>query len=1078
VYIYRLDKNTAQMNCKGLPLLVLLCLFVPFFAQSTHIVGGALSYEHLGGASYRITFKMYRDCDPSNANFPSPLNLSVFVGNGTSHSPSTISMPFIQEDVLNPPIDTCAFDPGICVSQAIYSTVVNNLFPGNGGYHLIFQYCCRNWSLNNIPSGPPTFPGSSYYAYIPDNIQVLTNSSPLWVNFPPVFVCANQPLGFDHSATDIDGDSLSYSLYHPFENDAITWGPGVGIAPNSPIFANVLYTAGYDFLSPLQPSSPAQTLLIDPNTGIIDFAAGATPVIGQHVVGVMCEEWRNGVLINRIFRDFQFNVINCPPISVTEIGPVNPCSGLAIDMINNSTGGSTNFLWDFGDGSPTSTLFEPTHTFSGIGQYTLTLIAEPGTNCADTTTKVIDISFTTSDFTFTDSTCVNIPITFNETATAAANGIVDQWQWDFGDSIGTSTLPNPTYTYTTPGNYIVSLISISDVGCSDTVTYPIFVQALPTVLVGTDTTACENNPLISLSGFIGGASGGLWIGQGGNFTPNANTLNAGYDPSSSEILNGFSQLILSSTGNGFCPTITDTLIINYVPGPTIDAGLSVTVCKDTAAIPLTGSVTVAGGGAWTSSGTGIFTPNNTDLNASYVPSSADTANGVIQIYLTSTLNGNCVPALDSMEINFFDPPTVNIIAPDTTCTGDAIPLNGNTSTGDGFWQTLGSGIFNPNDSSVIVSYMPSPADNSNGMVSLIFHSLNNGGGQQKRDTIIVNIIPSPNPSFDFTDVCFNEVTDFTNNSTSPDPITGYLWDFGDGSGTSTSLAPSYTFGTEGPQNVTLIVYSQNGCSDTLTQPVPVHYLPDVGFYNATPCLNGGSQFIDTTFVADTTVIDWQWNFGDGNTTSGDDPLHNYQAAGNYNVTLVATTGFGCVDSATLGTTVLQGPNADFEADNYSVNLFQSINFTDQSTPSGSLTDWFWDFGDLIGTSNNQNPTYDYDSSGTYGVMLVVTDLDGCMDTTFRDIVVFMPPVVPSGFSPNGDGANDVLHVLGGPFIEMEFKIYNNWGQLIFTSNHQSNGWDGTYKNIDQPIGVYVYTVRAVTDDDVVHELSGDVTLLR
>lgn len=1063
------------MKLKEIFILLFFVLLGSSTVTATHIVGGSLTYEHLGGASYRITYKMYRDCDPSSIDFPATLQIAVYTGNNPTSLYSIINIPRPPQNQLDPPIDTCAFDPGICVSEAIYTTVVNNFYPGSGGYHLVYQLCCRNFSINNINN--PGGTGSSSHTYIPDNSTVLTNSSPLWVNFPPVYVCANNPLEFNHSATDPDGDSLVYSLYRPFDDGGYTWGGAYGVAPSWPNFNQVLYNAGYSFTSPLEPSAPAQTLEIDPQTGLLDFAAGATPVIGQHVVGVKVEEYRNGQLLNTVFRDFQFNVINCPPPVVAEIGPVDPCSGTAIDMINNSTGGGSSYQWDFGDGSPTSNQFEPTHTYSGIGQYTITLIIDPGTNCSDTTTRVIDISWTNSDFNYTDSTCVNDPVSFSDATTTAANGNPNQWMWDFGDGMGTSTLPNPSYTYTTPGDYIVQLISISDAGCADTITYPMYVQGIPDVQVGPDTTACINNPLITLNGSVTNASGGLWIGQGGSFSPNSSDLNANYNPSAGEIAAGQSMLILSSTGNGFCPAGTDTLFIDYVNGPTVDAGADVSVCNDTTEVPLSGSVQIAGGGQWTSSGGGSFSPTDDDLNASYIPTPADTANGSVTIYLTSTNNANCVAAVDSMIITFFDPPTMSILGEDTICTGDPVVLDGNTTTGAGYWETFGTGTFNPGDSLVNSTYVTSPGDDASGSVTLVFHTLNNGGCQQLHDTLVVDIIEAPTPSFTFTDVCLNEVTDFTNASTSVDPISGYEWDFGDGFGDNTS-DPSHTFGSPGTQSVTLIVFSNNGCSDTLTQQVPVHYLPEVGFYNSTPCLNGGSQFIDTTFAQDTNIVAWSWNFGDGQTNTDQDPLNVYANSGVYTVTLVATTAFGCVDSATQTSNVLPGPSANFIADNYSVNMFQQVNFTDQSTPAANITDWEWDFGDGMGSSINQNPSYAFDSSSTYSVLLVVTDINGCMDTVYKDIVVVMPPVIPSGFTPNGDGNNDILYVLGGPYKELDFLIYNNWGELIFESHDQMNGWDGTYKGVEQPIGVFVYTVRAVTEDDEVHELSGDVTLLR
>ncbi|HRD38338.1 MAG TPA: PKD domain-containing protein, partial [Bacteroidia bacterium] len=90
----------------------------------------------------------------------------------------------------------------------------------------------------------------------------------------------------------------------------------------------------------------------------------------------------------------------------------------------------------------------------------------------------------------------------------------------------------------------------------------------------------------------------------------------------------------------------------------------------------------------------------------------------------------------------------------------------------------------------------------------------------------------------------------------------------------------------------------------------------------------------------------------------------------------------------------------------------------------------WDFGDGGGASS-QNPTNIYQNQGNYTITLVVTDNFGCSDTSRKEISVTLLPLVPSAFSPNGDNNNDLLFVKGGPFENMNFRIYNNWGELIF-----------------------------------------------
>lgn len=89
------------------------------------------------------------------------------------------------------------------------------------------------------------------------------------------------------------------------------------------------------------------------------------------------------------------------------------------------------------------------------------------------------------------------------------------------------------------------------------------------------------------------------------------------------------------------------------------------------------------------------------------------------------------------------------------------------------------------------------------------------------------------------------------------------------------------------------------------------------------------------------------------------------------------------------------------------------------------------------------------------------------------------PVLPTGFTPNNDGENDIFLIRGGPFEAVDFRIYNNWGQLIFTSDDANIGWDGTYKGEDAPIGVYTWTYSVtVSSTRPVVTGKGDVTLLR
>jgi gliding motility-associated-like protein len=92
--------------------------------------------------------------------------------------------------------------------------------------------------------------------------------------------------------------------------------------------------------------------------------------------------------------------------------------------------------------------------------------------------------------------------------------------------------------------------------------------------------------------------------------------------------------------------------------------------------------------------------------------------------------------------------------------------------------------------------------------------------------------------------------------------------------------------------------------------------------------------------------------------------------------------------------------------------------------------------------------------------------------------VVLPPRLPNSFSPNGDNTNDVYFVRGGPFIQLDFRVYDNWGREIFKTTDQEIGWDGTDNGSEVPIGVYVYTIKATNFEGETFDYSGRINLFR
>ncbi len=355
-------------------------------ASAEHLVGGEIYYECLGGDEYQITLKVYRDCYSAGAPFDNPASIAVY--NADGNLITTLQAPFEGSQQLDVVISNPCLQapPNVCVEEAIYTTNVSLPFLA-GGYHIAYQRCCRNQSIVNLIN--PDAQGSTYYVEIPEEALNSCNSSPYFNNFPPLALCIGDEIIFDHSATDLDGDQLVYSLCTPFHGgDPVTPAPVPAAAPP---YAVINWGSGYNAGYPLD---AAPQLTVDASTGLL---TGIPSQAGQFVVGVCVEEYRNGNLLSINKRDFQFNVVSCvsnvqaiiPPQPTFHI----PCDGLTVDFGNGSIN-SDYYHWDFGVSGfaeDTSDIEGPVFTYPDTGSYVVSLIANPSYPCADTTESIITV---------------------------------------------------------------------------------------------------------------------------------------------------------------------------------------------------------------------------------------------------------------------------------------------------------------------------------------------------------------------------------------------------------------------------------------------------------------------------------------------------------------------------------------------------------------------------------------------------------------------------------------------------------------------------------------------------------------
>jgi gliding motility-associated-like protein len=264
---------------------------------------------------------------------------------------------------------------------------------------------------------------------------------------------------------------------------------------------------------------------------------------------------------------------------------------------------------------------------------------------------------------------------------------------------------------------IVKLVLTASTSCSsasDTLTIK-FPQP-PVSKAGSDIIACANVTSVPLSGQVANNTVTTWSTSGtGTFSPNANTVIASYIPS---IADTSSVVFLTLTAAASCATVTDTLSIKFTQPPVSQAGADIIVCANVTNIPLNGQVTNAATTSWSTSGTGVFSPNANVATATYIPSIADTSK-IVKLVLTAA--ASCSSARDTLTIKFPQPPVSKAGSDIIACANvTSVPLSGQVANNVATtWSTSGTGTFSPNANVAIASYIPSIADTS----SVVFLTL-------------------------------------------------------------------------------------------------------------------------------------------------------------------------------------------------------------------------------------------------------------------------------------------------------------------------------------------------------------------
>ena len=437
---------------------------------------------------YIFTMKLYRDCNGPGAQFDNPANFAVFDDNDILVDQVQATVFNIEE--IDPSFDSpCLnFPPDICVEEGSYQFMLQ-LDTDISGYRVVYQRCCRNPTVQNLEN--PGAQGLTIVAEVPQTNVADCNSSPFFNSFPPPILCSFEPLVFDHSATDPDGDELIYSLCAPYTGGS--QADPLPIPPSNPPFAELQYAFGYSALDPLN-ADPM--LSIDPATGLL---TGTPTMQGQYVVGVCVEEWRNGILIGVNKRDFQFNVAPCEPISealIQEIDDFELCDDLTFTFFNQSNP-DNEYVWDFGDPTTDDDIsigFNGQYTYPDTGTYVVTLISNPGVFCSDTTEIIVPVYYeATIDIESFDFECINGEPVYSFTAGGTFQQGASTILWDFGPGSNPQTADGLTATgisFDTPGVKNIQVQAIENI-CEAQSTIQFTVPDPPEVSIDPQTEFCS-----------------------------------------------------------------------------------------------------------------------------------------------------------------------------------------------------------------------------------------------------------------------------------------------------------------------------------------------------------------------------------------------------------------------------------------------------------------------------------------------------------------------------------------------------------------------------------------------------------
>ncbi|QYZ79628.1 PKD domain-containing protein [Methanofollis formosanus] len=675
---------------------------------------------------------------------------------------------------------------------------------------------------------------------------------------------------------------------------------------------------------------------------------------------------------------------------------------LEVTFTDASTGNVTAWKWDFGDGN-VSTEQSPSHEYVTPGTYTIHLNASNayGFSLSDSTVHILPppkANFTQS----ADEGNAPLEVTFTD----ASIGNVTSWEWDFGDG-NVSTEQIPSHEYVTPGTYTVQLNASNAYGfsLSDST-----VKILPPPQANFTQSVAEGNAPLEVT-FTDGSTGNVtawaWDFGDGNVSTEEN-------PSHEYVTPGTYPVVLNAS-NVYGFSLSESSV-KILPPPKANF----TQSADEGNAPLAVAFTDASTGNVTS-----WKWNFGDGNGSTEenPSHEYVTPGTYTVQLNASNSYGF--SLSEFSVKILPPPKANF----TQSAGEGNAPLAVTFT-DASTGNVTAWKWDFGDGNVSTEENPSHEYVTPGTYPVVLNASNAYGFSLSDSTVRILAPPAANFTQSAEEGNAPLAVTFTDASTGN--VTAWKWDFGDGN-VSTEENPSHEYVTPSTYTVRLNAsnlygFSLSESSVTILPPPQANFTQSAGEGNA-PL---GVEFTDGSTG---NVTAWQWDFGDGNISTKQNPSHEYVTPGTYPVLLNASNAYGFSLSES-GVTILTPPKANFtqSADEGDAPLV--VEFTDGST--GNVTAWQWDFGDG-NVSTEENPSHEYVTPSTYTVHLNASNAYG-FSLTESTVTVLQPPVARFGSRTGFEG-----HSLQVAFTDRSTGNITAWEWAF---------GDGTTSTEENPVHTY------------------------